>query len=186
MAHNTSPTAAKPLPGTADLAAGVQADGAGASGTSTAPPSPAACVPLDIDQQLCFAVYSTMLGLNKVYRDLLKDLGITYPQYLVLLVLWERDGLTVGEISERVFLDSPTLTPLLKRLEAAGLLTRTRSAQDERQVLIALTEEGRGMQQRAAHLPQCIADASETDMSEIIELRDRLLALRARMSRKSG
>ncbi len=185
MARNTSPTPAKPLSGTADLAAGVQANVAGA-GASAASAAPAACVPLDIDQQLCFAVYSTMLGLNKVYRDLLKDLGITYPQYLVLLVLWERDGLTVGEISERVFLDSPTLTPLLKRLEAAGLLTRTRSAQDERQVLIALTEEGRAMQQRAAHLPQCVADASDTEMSEIIELRDRLLALRARMARKSG
>lgn len=143
-------------------------------------------MPLDIDQQLCFAVYSTMLGLNKVYRDLLKELGITYPQYLVLLVLWERDGLTVGEIGERVFLDSPTLTPLLKRLESAGLLTRTRSVQDERQVLITLTDEGRGMQQRAAHLPQCIAEASDTELSEIIDLRDRLLALRARMARKSG
>lgn len=143
-------------------------------------------MPLDIDQQLCFAVYSTMLGLNKIYRDLLKELGITYPQYLVLLVLWQRDGLTVGEISERVFLDSPTITPLLKRLEAAGLLTRTRSAQDERQVLITLTDEGRAMQQRASHLPECVAEAADTDVAEIIELRDRLLALRSRMARKSG
>jgi len=151
------------------------------------PDAPAAdgsvCAPLDIDQQLCFAVYSTMLGFNKVYRDLLKALGITYPQYLVLLVLWEKDGLTVSEISERVFLDSPTVTPLLKRLEAAGLLTRTRSAQDERQVLITLTDEGRAMQQRAAHLPQCMAQAVDTDVAEIIDLRDRLLALRGRMAR---
>lgn len=160
--------------------------------TSTSAPAaksaaqPAACETLDIDQQLCFAVYSTMLGLNKIYRDLLKELGITYPQYLVLLVLWQRDGITVGEISERVFLDSPTITPLLKRLEAAGLLTRTRSAQDERQVLITLTDEGRAMQQRSAHLPQCIAEASDTDINEIIDLRDRLLALRSRMARKAG
>jgi MarR family transcriptional regulator, organic hydroperoxide resistance regulator len=165
MAHNNTPTPAKPTGGTADASA---------------------CVALDIDQQLCFAVYSTMLGLNKIYRDLLKELGITYPQYLVLLVLWERDGLTVGEISERVFLDSPTLTPLLKRLEAAGLLIRTRSAQDERQVLITLTDEGRGLQQRASHVPQCIAEASDTDMAEIIDLRDRLLALRGRMARHAG
>ncbi|TXD76612.1 MarR family transcriptional regulator, partial [Mitsuaria sp. TWR114] len=108
----------------------------------------AVCVPQQIDEQLCFAIYSTMLGLNKVYRELLKDLDITYPQYLVMLVLWERDGLTVGEIAERVFLDSPTVTPLLKRLEAAGLVSRDRSPQDERQVLITLTPAGRGLRQR--------------------------------------
>ncbi|MBB3292669.1 transcriptional regulator, MarR family [Mitsuaria sp. PDC51] len=146
----------------------------------------AVCVPQQIDEQLCFAIYSTMLGLNKVYRELLKDLEITYPQYLVMLVLWERDGLTVGEIAERVFLDSPTVTPLLKRLEAAGLVSRDRSPQDERQVLITLTPAGRGLRQRASHLPQCIVDASDTELAELIDLRDRLLALRERMARKSG
>lgn len=180
MARKNTPTPTKSLSGAADAATGVTSPSQSNGGSG------AACVPLDIDGQLCFAVYSTMLGLNKVYRDLLKDLGITYPQYLVLLVLWERDGLTVGEISERVFLDSPTLTPLLKRLESAGLLVRTRSAQDERQVLITLTEEGRAMQQRAAHVPQCVAEAADTDVSDIIELRDRLLTLRARMAAKSG
>ncbi len=148
--------------------------------------TPAVCVPQQIDEQLCFAIYSTMLGLNKVYRELLKDLEITYPQYLVMLVLWERDGLTVGEIAERVFLDSPTVTPLLKRLEAAGLVSRDRSPQDERQVLITLTPAGRGLRQRASHLPQCIVDASDTELAELIDLRDRLLALRERMARKSG
>ena len=148
--------------------------------------TPAVCVPQQIDEQLCFAIYSTMLGLNKVYRELLKDLDITYPQYLVMLVLWERDGLTVGEIAERVFLDSPTVTPLLKRLEAAGLVSRDRSPQDERQVLITLTPAGRGLRQRASHLPQCIVDASDTELAELIDLRDRLLALRERMARKSG
>jgi MarR family transcriptional regulator, organic hydroperoxide resistance regulator len=146
----------------------------------------AVCVPQQIDEQLCFAIYSTMLGLNKVYRELLKDLEITYPQYLVMLVLWERDGLTVGEIAEQVFLDSPTVTPLLKRLEAAGLVSRDRSPQDERQVLITLTPAGRGLRQRASHLPQCIVDASDTELAELIDLRDRLLALRERMARKSG
>lgn len=148
--------------------------------------TPAVCVPQQIDEQLCFAIYSTMLGLNKVYRELLKDLDITYPQYLVMLVLWERDGLTVGEIAERVFLDSPTVTPLLKRLEAAGLVSRDRSPQDERQVLITLTPAGHGLRQRASHLPQCIVDASDTELAELIDLRDRLLALRERMARKSG
>ena len=134
-----------------------------------------------IDQQLCFALYSTMLGFNKVYRDLLKGLGLTYPQYLVMMVLWERDGLTVGEISERVFLDSPTLTPLLKRLQSSGLIDRTRSAVDERQVLVTLTEDGRALHTCSAHLPQCIATAADMPVAEITELRDRLLALRDRM-----
>ncbi|MFX1681250.1 MarR family transcriptional regulator [Mitsuaria sp. CC2] len=154
--------------------------------TATGTDANAVCPPLEIDQQLCFAIYSTMLGLNKVYRELLKDLELTYPQYLVMLVLWERDGLTVGEIAQRVFLDSPTVTPLLKRLEAAGLVSRDRSPQDERQVLITLTAAGRALRKRSTHLPQCIVDASDSDLSELIELRDRLLVLRERMARKAG
>jgi len=146
----------------------------------------AVCPPLEIDQQLCFALYSTMLGMNKVYRELLKDIELTYPQYLVMLVLWERDGLTVGEIAERVFLDSPTVTPLLKRLESAGLVSRDRSPLDERQVLITLTDAGRALRKRSTHLPQCIVDASDSDLSELMELRDRLLVLRERMARKAG
>jgi DNA-binding MarR family transcriptional regulator len=137
--------------------------------------------PQQLDQQLCFALYSTMLGFNKVYRDLLKDLGLTYPQYLVMMVLWERDDLTVGEIGERVFLDSPTLTPLLKRLQSSGLIDRTRSAVDERQVLVTLTDDGRALKARSAHLPQCIATAADMPVAEILDLRDRLLALRGRM-----
>jgi len=144
-------------------------------------PATAAPFPQQLDQQLCFALYSTMLGFNKVYRDLLKGLGLTYPQYLVMMVLWERDDLTVGEIGERVFLDSPTLTPLLKRLQASGLIDRTRSAVDERQVLVTLTDAGRALKARAAHLPQCIATAADMPVAEILDLRDRLLALRVRM-----
>ncbi|WP_349743134.1 MarR family winged helix-turn-helix transcriptional regulator [Roseateles cavernae] len=139
-----------------------------------------------LDQQLCFALYSTMLSFNKVYRELLKTLDLTYPQYLVMLVLWERDGLTVGEISERVFLESPTLTPLLKRLQAAGLIDRARSAADERQVLITLTEPGRALQAKAQSIPQCIATAADTPLAEINEMRDRLLALRGRMLKAGG
>ena len=99
--------------------------------------------PLLLDSQLCFALYSTSLAMNKVYRKLLRGLDLTYPQYLVMLVLWERDEITVTDIGERLFLDSATLTPLLKRLEAAGLVTRTRAQDDERQVIVTLTRQGR-------------------------------------------
>lgn len=139
-----------------------------------------------LDQQLCFALYSTMLGFNKVYRDLLKNLGLTYPQYLVMLVLWERDGLTVGEIGERVFLDSPTLTPLLKRLQTAGLIDRTRSASDERQVLVTLTDAGRALRERAQAVPQCVAAAVNQPLAEIEDLRDRLLTVRTQMFKHGG
>ena len=149
--------------------------------SSTSPSGTSPGFPLEIDAQLCFALYSTMLGFNKVYRELLKQLDLTYPQYLVMLVLWEREGLTVGEISERVFLDSPTLTPLLKRLQAAGWIDRTRSTTDERQVMVTLTPEGRALKAKAGVLPQCIASACGMAPEEIGDLRDRLLALRERM-----
>src|SRR5215212_1497516 len=102
----------------------------------------AADAPLRLDNQLCFAVYSAAHAFNRVYKPLLDRLGLTYPQYLVMLVLWERDGVPVKDIGERLFLDSCPLTPLLKRLETAGLVSRTRSTEDERQVLIDLTPLG--------------------------------------------
>src|SRR3546814_19683670 len=101
-----------------------------------------------LDEQLCFALYSTGLAMTKVYRKLLRELELTYPQYLVMLVLWERDELTVTEIGERLFLDSATLTPLLKRLELAGLLQRVRAIDDERQVIVSLTAKGRSAERR--------------------------------------
>src|SRR6478736_8843336 len=97
---------------------------------------PAADLPLLLDNQICFAVYSAAHAFNLVYKPLLERLGLTYPQYLVMLVLWERDGVPVKEIGDRLFLDSGTLTPLLKRLEGMGLVKRTRSTEDERQVLV--------------------------------------------------
>ena len=100
---------------------------------------------LRLDNQVCFAIYSTAHAFNRVYKPLLDRLGLTYPQYLVMLVLWERDDIAVKEIGERLYLDSGTLTPLLKRLEAADLVKRTRSTADERQVLIALTAKGRAL-----------------------------------------
>src|SRR5258705_7591335 len=115
--------------------------------------------PLLLGNQLCFAIYSTAHAFNRVYKPLLDKLGLTYPQYLVMLVLWERDGLAVKDIGERLFLDSGTLTPLLKRLEAAGLIKRTRSTEDERQVMIALTAQGQALKEKARAGPQTILAA---------------------------
>lgn len=134
-----------------------------------------------LEQQLCFAVYSTMLGFNKVYRDLLKRLGLTYSQYLVMMVLWERDGLTLTEIGERVFLESPTLTPLLKRLQSAGLVERERSAQDERQVIVTLTRKGRDLRAKVPEVMNCVGAATGYTPREIDALRDQLLTLRSNM-----
>ncbi|RWO79361.1 MAG: MarR family transcriptional regulator [Mesorhizobium sp.] len=111
--------------------------------------------PLPLDDQLCYAIYSAGMAIQRVYKPLLDDLGLTYPQYLVLNVLWREDKLTVGGIAERLALESSTLTPLLKRLEAAGLLRRTRNPANERQVVVALTDKGRELRSRAG----CLADA---------------------------
>jgi len=134
-----------------------------------------------LDQQLCFALYSTMAAMNKVYRKLLRELGVTYPQYLVLLVLWERDALTVSEIGERLFLDSATLTPLLKRMEVQGLLGRTRAKADERQVIVSLTLRGRELKRQARAVPAGVFSASECMPDELGSIRDQLLSLRERL-----
>ena len=141
---------------------------------------------LELDQQLCFALYSTMLGLNKVYRALLKNLGLTYPQYLVMLVLWERSDLTVSEIGERLFLDSATLTPLLKRLQAAGLVARNRSDADERQVIVSLTAAGRRLRERARDIPACVAAAMECAPGGIDALRVQLTDMRSKLYKNAA
>lgn len=133
---------------------------------------------LQLDRQLCFALYSASLAMTKIYKPLLEPLGLTYPQYLVLLALWERDGLAVNELGERLFLDSGTLTPLLKRLEAAGLVQRSRDATDERRVLLQLTAAGRALKRRAAAVPRSIAAASGCSLGELGELTARLHGLR--------
>ncbi len=137
---------------------------------------------LRLDNQVYFAVYSTAHAFNRVYKPLLDRLGLTYPQYLVMLVLWERDDVPVREIGERLFLDSGTLTPLLKRLEAADLVKRTRSTQDERQVLIALTSKGRALQEKARTVPQSILAASACSVGELSALKNDLVALRDRLN----
>ena|SRR5882672_4223381 len=150
------------------------------------PPAASPLKTLVPDQLLCFAIYSTMTGLNRVYRPLLKALRLTYPQYLVMLVLWDADERTVSKIGESLFLDSPTLTPLLKRLEAAGLLVRRRSKTDERQVIVSLTLAGRKLQARALGIPGCIAAAMECSMPEIEALNEKLVALRNALLRNAA
>ncbi|HDP78317.1 MAG TPA: MarR family transcriptional regulator [Mesotoga infera] len=125
---------------------------------------------LRLDNQLCFALYSSSRGITRLYRPLLLEFGITYPQYLAMLVLWEKEPLTVKELGERLFLDSGTLTPLLKRMEKQGLLTRERSQGDERQVLIGLTDEGRKLKDKALAIPLKIANQVNISQSEFISL----------------
>lgn len=137
---------------------------------------------LKLGSQLCFALYSTLHGVNRVYRRLLADLDLTYPQYLVLLVLWEKDEVGVGEICERLYLETTTLTPLLKRLEGRGLIRRRRSAEDERRVIVSLTPEGRALKARAACIPDRIAAAAGWSRDDLIDLRRRLVALRENLS----
>jgi len=134
-----------------------------------------------LDNQLCFALYSTSLLMTKVYKPLLSKLGLTYPQYLAMLVLWERDGMTVGEISTRLLTDPGSLTPLLKRLESLGLLSRTRSKEDERVVIVNLTEAGRNLRDDALEIPACVFGAVALDPPDLRKLQDRLLELRARL-----
>jgi MarR family transcriptional regulator, organic hydroperoxide resistance regulator len=134
-----------------------------------------------LDQQLCFALYSTAHAMNKVYRKLLKRLDLTYPQYLVMMVLWERDGVTVSEIGERLFLDSATLTPLLKRLESAGLLTRERAASDERQVIVSLTANGRTLRQKAQSVPEAVFCAADCTPDELVAIKGKLELLRTKL-----
>lgn len=131
-----------------------------------------------LDHQLCFALYSASLTMTKVYKPMLRELGVTYPQYLVLLALWERDEVTVSEVGERLFLDSGTLTPLLKRLEAQGLIARRRSAQDERQVIVSLTADGRKLRAKAQKIPPEILCASGCTLPEIGDVTRRVQKLR--------
>lgn len=128
--------------------------------------------------QLCFAVYSLSLTIIKVYRPLLKALDLTYSQYLVMLVLWESDQQTVSGIGEQLFLDSATLTPMLKRLESAGLLERVRSSQDERQVIIFLTAQGQQMRSKASNIMDEMLCAMGCPLQELSDLKNRLNALR--------
>jgi len=146
---------------------------------------PVPCDDLLLDNQLCFALYSTSLLMTKVYKPLLQALGLTYPQYLAMMVLWERDGLTVGEISQRLLTDPGSLTPLLKRLEGEGLISRTRSSEDERVVHLHLTERGRELHEQARSVPQCIIAASGQSIDQLQALKTELQALRSQLQKQA-
>ncbi len=136
---------------------------------------------LALDRQLCFALYSSSLAMTRLYKPLLEPLGLTYPQYLVLLVLWEHDQESVGSLGEKLFLDSGTLTPLLKRMESAGWIDRRRDSSDERRVIVCLTESGRALRDKACPFPPRLLDATGCAASELTELTDSLKKLRERL-----
>jgi len=150
------------------------------------PPTPPLPPPDDdwlaLDRQLCFALYAGSLAMTKAYRPLLADLGLTYPQYLVMLALWQHGTATVGALGEHLSLDSGTLTPLLKRLQSLGLVKRTRDAGDERRVLVALSADGLALKQRARDVPRQMACSMACDLAELQDLTTRLTALRQRLN----
>ena len=133
---------------------------------------------LDLESQFCFALYSATLALGKVYAPILAGLGLTYPQYLVMLVLWQEDGLTVRALGEQLHLNSGTLTPMLKRMEQAGLVRRSRDKKDERLVRTELTAAGRGLQAQALHIPCAIAEATGLPMERLVQIKDELQGIR--------
>lgn len=134
-----------------------------------------------LENQLCFALYSASLAMTKAYKPLLSALGLTYPQYLVLLVLWAQDDRPVNELGERLFLDSGTLTPLLKRMETAGWIRRQRNAADERKVHILLTPEGQALQSQAACIPKQLVGALGCSLPELAQLTQTVQSLRDRL-----
>ena len=141
---------------------------------------------LALDDQLCFALYAATHAITRAYRPLLNELGITYPQYLVLLVLWERDTVPVGEIARRLQLDAAALTPLVKRLESLGLVTRQRDARDERIVRISLSSSGRALRTRAAQVRQDVSKRTGLASAEASGLRARLKALTAALGEETA
>ncbi|HEX2011537.1 MAG TPA: MarR family transcriptional regulator [Roseateles sp.] len=143
---------------------------------------PASADWLRLDQQLCFALYSSSLAMTKLYKPLLEPLGLTYPQYLAMLVLWEQDGISVSTLGQRLSLDSGTLTPLLKRMESAGLIARRRASEDERRVDIYLTETGRLLKKQALNIPSQLACAAACSLEELSSLTRRLHELRQQLA----
>jgi len=142
---------------------------------------------LKLENQLCFPVYAASRLITRIYQPYLDEIGITYPQYLVLLVLWENDEVTVNEISRKLFLNTNTTTPLLKRLEAQGLVTRRRSDEDERKVIIALTSNGKKLQTRAAEIPGKLSEglaAGSMSVNDLISLKGQLYKIINYLSKK--
>jgi MarR family transcriptional regulator, organic hydroperoxide resistance regulator len=151
---------------------------------SNAPGQPATLPTLE--ELICFAVYSAGHAFNRVYQPLLEQVGLTYPQYLVMIALWAKDDQTVSELGERLFLESSTLTPLLKRLEAAGDLARSRDPADERQVRIRLTSAGRALHRKAREIPRCILEATGLSLTDLRRLHRQITALRQNLLQSSS
>ena len=135
-------------------------------------------IPLPLDQQLCFSLYATSMAINRAYKPQLDVLGITYPQYLVLHALWEEDGRTIGQIAERLTLESSTVTPLVKRMEAAGLMTRARNPADERQVQVRLSPRGWALREECGCLGETLAERSGMTMADVEALNRQVQRLR--------
>jgi MarR family transcriptional regulator, organic hydroperoxide resistance regulator len=135
-----------------------------------------------LDRQLCFSIYGADLAINRAYKPLLDQLGLTYPQYLVLHALWETDGLTISAIAERLALEPSTITPLVKRLEAAGFLGRLRNPQDERQVRVSLTDKGRAMREESACLGEKLLKKAGMSLEELTQLNRQIQRLRDAVS----
>lgn len=134
---------------------------------------------LKLEDQFCFSIYAAGHAFSRAYKPFLDALGLTYPQYIVLIVLWAQDAPTVSQIGEHLLLDSSTLTPLLKRLETQGLVTRGRDDKDERQVRVRLTPEGRALREQAAAIPNCITEAMGRGTAELKKLKAEIDAIRA-------
>jgi DNA-binding MarR family transcriptional regulator len=139
---------------------------------------------LALDKQLCFALYSASLAMTKMYKPLLAPLGLTYPQYLVMLALWEADAQSVSALGDKLALDSGTLTPLLKRLQSQGELTRERDSMDERRVIVRLTDAGRKLRIKARKVPPQVAHATGCELAEIAELTRQLTTMRDSLARR--
>ena len=133
---------------------------------------------LALDQFLCFSLYSAGHAMNRIYKPILKELGLTYPQYLAMTVLWQKDRILVGDLGEQLHLETNTITPMLKRLEAEGLLTRTRGKKDERQVRIALTRQGRALKRKTANIAACVLAATGMPVEDVLDLQRRIMTLR--------
>ncbi|HAS45804.1 MAG TPA: MarR family transcriptional regulator [Microscillaceae bacterium] len=132
---------------------------------------------LKLENQVCFPLYVASRLITRAYQPMLDEMGITYPQYLVLLTLWENDGQTVNQISKELYLNTNTITPLLKRMEKTGIIARTRSREDERKVLITLTEQGKALKEKAYCIPEEILGKMGQTTSEVFQLKDQLHAL---------
>lgn len=148
----------------------------------------APCLPpqLPLDEQLCFSLYATSIAVNRLYKPMLDRLGITYPQYLVLHTLWEEDGRTIGSIADRLALEPSTVTPLAKRLEAAGFVTRERDPADERQVRIRLTDPGRALRDESRCLAQAVVERSGMGIDELRRVTAEVQALRRALAGQPG